>query len=512
MSSPLLPKGFEDEVLRLYAEAQKDPFRFAIYADRPLDFCHDILGITLWPKQASILELALGPKRRIAIRSGHGVGKSFGLACLAWWWFLARQGLVITTAPTKTHLEDVLWREIHAVRRNALVALSGEPHKLDVSIDETWYMAGVTTDQEGAFMGRHHKRLLLLADEATGLSEQTMLEMETCATGAENLIVLIGNPVTTSGTFYEAFKNPRDWATGKISCLDHPNVTEGRDIIPGAVNSEWIDRRRRLWGEHHPFWYSRVLGDFPPISARAVIPLAWVERAQNDAKRKAALEDARAKKLPRVAGLDVARYGDNLCVFTVRQGDAVESIESWAHSTLTQTSDRVQMLVKAHKIDMVVIDASGLGVGVYDILNERGLRVYGYNGGSAAFRKGTYSNRRSEMWWHLRMRFEKERLWIPEAKDTMDMAVSTLTKDLTAPEYEMPTGRIKVETKEKLLDRGVPSPDFADSLCLCFAAEPDPEEELEGGPSRGQDALAFEELRHPSGSEEAPFDQFPLGF
>ena len=80
--------------------------------------------------------------------------------------------------------------------------------------------------------------------------------------------------------------------------------------------------------------------------------------------------------------------------------------------------------------------------------------------------------------------------------------------DLVAPEYGLnSTGRIMVESKEKLLERGIKSPDFADSLVLCFAADEDPVEPAKLKLGKDQDPTPMD-----YSSVDAHFDQFPVGF
>lgn len=501
------------QILEAAEQAKNDPNRFAEYENDPEGFVYDILGVRepgLWDKQVELLNRTL-TATRIACRSGHGVGKSFTLACLILWWLYARRGLVVSTAPTKHHLEDVLWREVHNLKKNSLVHLPcNKDNALDIVIDHTWYATGVTTDQPGAFMGRHHPRLLLLGDEASELSEQTLLEMETCATGQGNVIVLIGNPLHTSGTFYEAFRRPDVWSTMSISCYDHPNVTSGVEGIKGAVTKEWVENKKSLWGEMHPMWYSRVLGQFPAISTKGVVPLAWVERARNNEKLKEASEKAAKERLPKIIGLDVARYGDNRCVLIVRSGDAVERIEHWSHTTLTETTGKALKIYREEKAAVLVVDAAGLGAGVYDMLNEEAnINVVGFNGGHRAFNAGTFSNRRSELWWHLRQRLEKERLWLSQDNT---YAMDVLVGDLTAPEYSIsPAGRLQVETKEKMLERGINSPDFADALCYCFAADEDPEAEIAEPLTPQQDPDVGYQREEVEG-EHSEFSSLPYSF
>jgi hypothetical protein len=252
------------------------------------------------------------------------------------------------------------------------------------------------------------------------------------------------------------------------------------------VTREWVEERREIWGETHPFWDSRVLGEFPKTSSRGVIPLAWVERAQDDAQRKAAVLEATTLRIPRLGGLDVARYGENLCVFFIRRGDAVEHWESWGHTSLMETTGRALALVRKWELQHLIVDAAGLGAGVVDRLLEQGAPVFAYNGGHRAFSPSMYANKRSELWWYLRQRLERQRLWLPTD-------CPQLVADLLAPQYTLTSaGRIRVETKEKLLERNVPSPDFADALVECFAMDADPEAELEKPLAANQDPTPTE--------------------
>lgn len=491
------------ELLQLAAMVASDPERFTPYFDDPDGFVQDILGKVLWPKQLAVLEAARDFKR-VAVRSGHGVGKTFACACLIVWWLYARKGRVVTTAPTWESVEGVLWQEIHSIIRGARVPLPGDFLKTEIQIDPSWNAVGLSTNMPSAFQGRHHPRLLVVIDEAPGVSEQVHLEIATLATGDENRIVMIGNPTVTSGTFYEAFKHPELWKGLRLSCYDHPNVIEGKELVVGAVTRGWIEERRQMWGENHPFWASRVLGDFPKISARGVIPLGWVERSQNATKHKQAIEEAEASNEPKIGGLDVARYGDNKCVLTVRQGDAVLSVESWHHTTLMETCGRALVAIRERGLKSLVIDAAGLGAGVYDRLNEQNAPVFAYNGGHRAFTPAQFANRRSEMWWHLRARLEKERLWLPER------GIDQLVSELVTPEYTLTSaGRLQVETKERLTERGEKSPDFADSLVLCFALDEDPEIALvepPRGPHRDP-ALMLDWIQ-----KDTPYGNLPLGF
>lgn len=494
-----------EDIIQIATQVQNDPRRFKRYANDPNGFVRDILGVKLWKKQKELLQAAVS-HRAISCRSGHGTGKTVDVACLVIWWLYCREGLVITTAPTKEQMEDVLWREIGLRWRNARVPLPGECFKTSLKVEPGWYAVGITTDQPEAFRGRHHPNLLVVVDEANGVPETVHEEISTLTTGDANCRVMISNPTTMTGTFYESH-NPHNktWFKLHISCLDHPNVVTGKELIQGAVTRRWVEEARAKYGEQHPFWYSRVLGEFPKVSTKGVVPLLYIERAINTEKRDDALKQAVNDRAPRVGGLDVARYGENLCVLMIRRGDALEHIEAWSHASLMETAKKGLDAIKEWNLETLVVDASGIGAGVVDRLLEQHAPVLAYNGGHRAFTPASFSNRRSELWWAVRTRFERGLLWLPEKNEYIDK----LVKDLIAPEYSLnTTGRIVVESKEKLLDRGIPSPDFADALIQCFAVDEDPTPQPEPLKDKRKD---YETVEIFTGREDE-FEQFPRGF
>ena len=78
----------------------------------PSTFVRDALGATPEPWQHDALE-ALPKHKRIAIRSGHGIGKSAMLAwAILWFGFTRQDGKIPSTAPTSHQLEDVLAAEV----------------------------------------------------------------------------------------------------------------------------------------------------------------------------------------------------------------------------------------------------------------------------------------------------------------------------------------------------------------------------------------------------------------
>src|ERR1019366_3865592 len=80
----------------------------------PVRCASSVLKSSLWLKQQEIL-LSLTTHRKIAVKACHASGKTHVAAVATLWWLITHpNGIVVTTAPTWTQVERVLWGEIHA--------------------------------------------------------------------------------------------------------------------------------------------------------------------------------------------------------------------------------------------------------------------------------------------------------------------------------------------------------------------------------------------------------------
>lgn len=475
MDSPDELKAAIEALMARAQEVADDPRRFSVYKGRPVEFAEEVLGVGrvklleehgedapgLTPRQCEILERAVR-ENRITIKSGHGTGKTFVMAILALYWRYCEWGLVITTASTWNQVKQVLWVEIERLWRNARVKLPGEFLECELRVDGLIeLMVGVSTNDATAFQGRHHPRLLVIIDEATGVDDPIHAAISSLATDEENVIVQVGNPTEASGAFYQSHRSPI-WRSITMSCLDHPNVVTGRRIIPGAVTRAWVEGVRQEHGEDSAYWQSRVIGEFPTVGSKAVIPQPWVERAENEEEWKKALKEAEELGLPRIFGLDIARGGENKTVLAIRRGRALEKIVWWQYADTMTTAGWVRLAARELQPAMIVADVVGVGGGVVDRLMELGEPVFGFHAGRPAADKTRFNNRRSEHWWQLRQRFERQDIWLPPDADPQ------LKADLTLPTYRPNSlGKIVVQSKDDM-ER---SPDFADAVAMAFLME-----------------------------------------
>ncbi len=91
----------------------------------PLEFAKHILRVELWSKQEEVLS-ALFDNRRVAVKSGNGLGKGYCAAVAVLWFLYCHDpAIVLSTAPTFRQVRHVLWRQIRRLYRRAPDVLGG---------------------------------------------------------------------------------------------------------------------------------------------------------------------------------------------------------------------------------------------------------------------------------------------------------------------------------------------------------------------------------------------------
>ena len=114
-------------------------------------------------------------------------------------------------------------------------------------------------------------------DEAPGVDPKIYEAAQGILTQAHSKCLLIGNPTSPSGPFFDCFKS-KLWSTFHISCYDSPAIAEP-EKYPALTTMKWIEERKEAWGEFSPMFISRVRGEFPVEGEDTLIPMNWCERA-----------------------------------------------------------------------------------------------------------------------------------------------------------------------------------------------------------------------------------------
>lgn len=397
---------------------------------------------------------------RIAVASGHGVGKSALIAWIMQWAFLTKVGTRgVATANTESQLKTKTWAELTTwynrlqalgsfLKINATSITSVEPDH-----ERSWRIDAIpwSLHKPEAFAGLHNrgKRIVLLFDEASGIPAPIWDVSEGAMTDTDTQIIwlVFGNPTQNIGKFYDCFgRNRKRWITHRVDSRD---VTMTNKI----QIQQWIDDE----GDDSDFVRVRVRGLFPRLSTYQLISQEMVDAAVD---RRVQVP----RGTPKLMGVDVARFGGDMSVIARRHGRKLEPLIKYRGIDTMAFANEIAQAVRDYHPDVIFVEETGIGAGVVDRLRQLGFTIIGVNPGSSPSHlwKDKTRNHRAEMWLKIRD-------WISGADIPNDQ---DLKMELTAQEYSESAGsqKIQLTAKQDMKSHGLPSPDCADALAMTFSS------------------------------------------
>jgi hypothetical protein len=440
-------------------EFADDPLRFIKWVfDWGNDQLKDSDGPDVW-QQDILAEISNYCKKiaagenpgpfQLAVASGHGIGKSALVAWIILWFMSTRDNpQIVVTANTEAQLLGKTWRTLSRWHKQAI-----NSHWFDWTATkfsykqepEDWYAAAVPWSENNpdAFAGTHDKNVLVLFDEASNISDVIWGKIDGAMSTKGAMWICFGNPTRNVGRFYECFhKYKKWWITRQIDS----RTAKHADKV-------WVERFLEQFKNDVDKVKVQILGQFPSASTTQFIP--------NDAVDKCMKHETEGwQMLPKVMGVDVARYGDNSSTICIRQGRKIFPIEVLPKMDLMQTAQHVAEAIRRERPIQTFVDGSGIGAGVVDRLRQLNFQVVDVNGGNSSMNP-RYLNKRAEMWAEMK-EFIIGLCELPRDDE--------LKKELTAVQYSFTDkGRIRLQRKEDLMDDYNFSPDRADALAMTFA-------------------------------------------
>lgn len=401
---------------------------------------------------------------RIAVASGHGIGKSAFLSMICdWAMSTCEDAKVMVTAGTGMQLKTKTQPELSKWYR-----LSINSHWFDVKAqsitvkDErhasSWRTDLVTWDERNseAFAGLHNKRkrILVIFDEAAAIADIIWDVTQGALTDEDTEIIWLafGNPTQNQGRFSECFGS--DKARWKCLQIDSRQV-EGTNK---AELEEWVTK----YGEDSDYIRVRVRGEFPRGGSAQFIAGDLVAKARNT-------KAVGYESLPKILSCDVARFGDDETVIGMRQGRKFQILGTYRGQDTVQTAERLIEFRDRERPDATIIDGDGIGGAVVDHLRHRGHGdgLFEFHGGTDPTDIQMWFNKRAEVWGAMRE-------WLDNGGQIPDDP--DLARQLTSPTYFTAQGKVRhgsiaLEHKEDLKKRGMPSPDKADCIAMSFSVK-----------------------------------------
>lgn len=246
-----------------------------------------------------------------------------------------------------------------------------------------------------------------------------------------------------SKTYYEALKSPEDW---------HADMRRASDtkVIPASE----IEQARREMSEAQ--FAQEFDCDFAAAVSNALIPLPAVLEAQRRMVSRPEFEYA-----PKIMGVDVARYGDDANAIARRQGPLLMPMQVFRGLDSMEVAATIARSATEWKPDAMMVDGGGVGGPVIDRLRQLGWNVIEVQFGGKP-NDLRFADKRMEMWSEMG-------LWLKTASLPPDD--NELVGELTAPTYTFAdrNGKQRLESKDDMRARGLPSPDRGDAIACTFA-------------------------------------------
>lgn len=387
----------------------------------------------------------------ISIQAGKGTGKdAWAAGAIIWFQLLFKGSFIPCIAPSAHQLEDIIWGEINKWLSTSLVShlMVWQAQKIFTKEGEgkDWKVIPRTanpkadlTTQAATLSGLHARYMMVLFDEADAITEPVYTALDSTLTNIVNFALLIFNPTRNTGYAIETQQSNR-WIHL------HQNAEESELVSRESLQV----KKDKCDGDTNANYYRVYVKGLPPVAEDgALLPWDWIRDA---IEREITL----APEEQRTAGLDVGGGGDPsvLCYGT---GDVIEGfIKNGSPSSIEVGMWGGQ---KMEDLDIVAsaVDIIGLGNGTYHELRRLSKRVYPFDSRSTARNKDRFHNRRAEVCWNIREKFQAGTISIPNHPDFI--------AELSVIKYDEESGKVKILGKKQIRkDLGGSSSDYFDSF------------------------------------------------
>jgi len=437
------------------AESMQAKLRY-LYKKNPLAFPRDVLGVELSEQQVDLFLKMVGYEARVACKSATGTGKTFVLAVVILHQLLTEANVkMIATSPSAGQLTRGIRSEVGKLHRMIKDDTLRDSIELQRDII---YLKGLrdthqcnlvtgSAENKESLAGVHADKVLILVDEASGISKPVMEILKGNLTTPGSSMVQVTNPQRPSGAFYDLMMNP----PSRYHCITL--TAFGSPFIAKS----WIEEVEEEYGIDSDFYKVRVLGEFPNSSDNVFIPRNYIDKSRDNN-----IDYKDYHRDPMLLGVDVARFGSDKTIFCLRQGGKLLDIKKFQGlDTMEVTAQILEYYNRNRGISHIFIDEVGLGAGSYDRAKQLGLPVTGINVGSKSSNAKMYYNLRAEL-------YDEVKDWlrspadIPHDEELITQLASLQYGYNQRTQLQLMT---KGDMKKKL---GLPSPDIADALAFTF--------------------------------------------
>ena len=409
----------------------------------PSWFTREVLKLEPYDWQEKVMwEVAMADKP-VALRAANGSGKTQNVAAPLILWHCAcfPNSQVVTTAGVYRQVKEQLWGALRSHRER--LGPGWSINQTDITAPNGSRAVGFSTDDPAKFEGWHNDNLFMIVDEAKSVVDEIFMAIERCQ---PSRLLLMSSAGTTSGEFAAAFTTRKQYyTTHTVTSFDCPHLTE-----------EWINLQISKWGRNHPLIRSMIFSEFIDdggvgyVVSRADI----VECLDKPPKH----EDA----VPLVF-IDWAAGGDENVMAFVR-GNKLLELVCWRDKDTMAAAGRALAEIRKRNVptDRVWADDGGLGHPINDALAVAGVPVRRVLNNSKSYDPTHYANLGSELWYEASRLIAAGSVILLEDEALIEQMASRRTKHTAM-------GKLGLESKEDMRNRGLTSPDRADAVLAAIS-------------------------------------------
>lgn len=414
----------------------------------PLRFCFETLGVAPYGWQAEAM-MAVAMGRQTSVVAANGSGKTARLIAPLILWFLHKhpRGQCIFTSGSWMQIQKQLWPAIRVFQsRFPKWQFMAE----ELRTPEGGFAFGFSTDNPGRAEGHHPKispeddPVFLIIDEAKTVPQSIFEAFDRCTRKYE---LWVSSPGAPRGPFFDSHH--------KTAEFFHTVKATSGDCLHIPRERYELDLRR--YGADHPLFRSKHLAEFTEDAGAFILTADRLRRAME-------VQPVANAAGERVAFCDFAAGGDEN-VLALRQGNTARIVAAWHEKDTMQGCRQFIRHFESEKLSPGQIwgDADGLGTVMIDALAEQGWRINRFHGGQAATERDEYANLIAECWHVGAREIERGRVHLGQLDAGTFEQLTTRKSEWTE------TGKLRVESKEKMRAAGIKSPDRADALLGCIA-------------------------------------------
>ncbi len=440
---------------------------------KPSSYARVRLGMALHPKQAAVLDdLFHKAKSRLAFFCSNEVGKTSRVATAAVLFALEikRARVQVTSASDRQLKEQLvpnLKRQEHLFPRWEFLDRS---IKIDGINDALFY----TGRDQGTFQGFHEetedgqsKPQLIIVDESAAVRDDILGAAEDRCN--PTWLLFMGSPLDPSGLFYQMSRERSGFYSchrlNKLECTKQKGGWhDAEDIARTIAKNNGLDLESSLQivrsGKHNglvkdPLTLSSVFGEFSTFVEYALLTLSEYQKCADNPPP--------VQSGSRHAFCDFAG-GRAKNVLAVRNGNKVWIEHKWIEpNEMAAVGEFIRLFKKLQREiglrpEEVDGDGDGLGGPMVRRIQELGVNINDFHGGAAPRFIDTYADAWSEAWGETAGKIKGSEIILPRDGEFQSQILGRKIKPIS-------NGRMKLETKEDMRRRGLPSPDEADALC-----------------------------------------------